>query len=120
MQERVEDELRVLSVLLSERLESFNFRSEEMQSRTDKRESAQIDKRQHWTKTWAAKTDTEISRDCARDCMCRGRWAPYHEDSSDIIEGDFECSEEEREESEAYASSTESSVYYPRHVMRIG
>ena len=115
MQERVEGEIRMLTILLSERLESFIIQSEELQSREVRRESTQVDRRQHWTKTWASRADSEL----LKDCVCRERCALYNEGSSDIIESDFNCSEEEREEFEADVSSTESSVYYPRHVIRI-
>ena len=116
MQERVEAELRALRILLSECLESVAVRSSEMQSGIVIQKSVRRDKRPHWTEQLAKRAESEAWR----DCMCEREWVPYQEISSDNSEIEFICSDEEEEESETYASSTDSSlqVCYPRHEVR--
>lgn len=107
LRERVEDELRSISKLLSERLVDFAAKSECLQSRTADYEESD----EEWS----------LSGDPTRfNCACMRREIPYPGNRDNFSECD--CSQSERMDfDEACGSSTGSSmrVHFPRHLVRV-
>ena len=107
LRERVEDELKVILVLLSERLADYTSRSEWVRSKTSSCEKDDGD----WSST-----------DGSVDLVCACRWTKYP--CSGIVRncGDSVCNQNEgRGFDEDCAPSLESSMrtYFPRHLMRV-
>ena len=117
LRERVEDELRALTVLLTEQWVSYRDRPEIARSWAGRLEPA-IGRSGSWLPVRELTSDSQSewashscsSRETARSC--------YSVDSTGRSGENSDRTEEE--EIEAYASSTDSSmgVYYPRHWLR--
>ena len=117
LRERVEDELRALTVLLAERLIDYAGQTEIAQS-------------------WASRLDPVIGRRGRLSpvrkltCSSQSEWASHSCSSRESVKSGYsvdstgrsgeESDRNEEEEIEAYASSIDSSmgVYYPRHWLR--
>ena len=104
LQERVEDELQSITVLLSESLVEFASRTEGVQNRTE------IDNQDD-----EGPNSAECSIEVVGPCM----WTRFPYTGEIASEGDSKQSERGETETESVAS-TESSlrVYYPRHQLR--
>ena len=106
LQERVEDELRSISFLLSEQLADYTLRPEGDWLSVNVREFGD---------------DSESSTASAAEIVCACHWlgCPYTVSSQDFSRDDYEQSDRERFWDTDTSSSGGSRTYFPRHHFRV-